>query len=247
MKKLQGKIALVTGAAAGMGAAHARLLIKEGAKVILTDLQAEKGSALAEELGENALFIHHNVANEEDWINVIKISEEKFGNITILVNNAGIIGPKRSICELTQNDFEKIISINQTSIFLGMKHVIPLMLKAGIGSIINISSVAGFIADQGASNIAYTASKFAIRGMTKMAAMEYGSHNIRVNSVHPGFIETAMMSNAIDHESAVLDRIPLGRVGQPSEVANLVLFLASDKSSFITGTEHIIDGGMIIG
>ncbi|SEO06555.1 3alpha(or 20beta)-hydroxysteroid dehydrogenase [Mucilaginibacter gossypiicola] len=246
MERLKGKVAIITGAARGMGESHARTFIAEGAKVILTDLSEAAGAALAKELGENAIFIKHDTTNAEQWAAVVKAGEEKFGPINVLVNNAGILGPIAKTAELTEADYQKVCNVNQHSLFYGMKATLPSMLKAGIGSIVNISSIAGMVANYGFPSLAYVASKFAVRGMTKATAIEYGPNNIRVNSVHPGFINTPMMVEATNEDGGdALQQIPLGRLAQPKEVSNLVLFLASDESSYITGSEHVIDAGMI--
>jgi 3alpha(or 20beta)-hydroxysteroid dehydrogenase len=245
MNRLAGKVALITGSARGMGEAHARLFVAEGAKVILTDLSEQAGQAIAQELGENALFLKHDVTKLADWQHVVAEGEAKFGPVTVLVNNAGVLGPIADTTELTEDDYLKVCAINQHGVFYGMQAVIPSMLKAGLGSIVNISSVAGIVSIYGAPSLAYVASKFAVRGMTKKTAVEFGGKNIRVNSVHPGFINTPMMAEATNEEGGdALNLIPLGRLAEPKEVSQLVLFLASDESSYITGTEHIIDAGM---
>lgn len=246
MSRLSGKVALITGAAQGMGESHARRFVSEGAKVVLTDLNEKVGSALAAELGKNALFITHDVTDEASWATTIAAAEATFGPVTILVNNAGILGPIVQTADMTEADFLKVCAVNQTSVYLGMKAVIPSMIGAGVGSIVNISSIAGIAANYGFPSVAYVGSKFAVRGMTKATAIEYGPKNIRVNSVHPGFIRTPMMVDATDEnggESVAL--IPLGRIADPSEVTNLVLFLASDEASYITGAEHLVDAGML--
>jgi 3alpha(or 20beta)-hydroxysteroid dehydrogenase len=245
MLRLDGKVALITGAARGMGASHAERFVAEGAKVLLTDVREEDGRELATKLGQNALFLRHDVSKSEDWSAVVRICEEAFGPITVLVNNAGVLGPIAKTGDMSEADYLKVCSINQTSIFLGMRAVLPSMLKAGRGSIVNISSVAGITAIYGNPSLAYVGSKFAVRGMTKATAVEYGPKNIRVNSVHPGYIETPMVSEATAGQGGeAIEMIPLRRIAEPHEVTNLVLFLASDEASFITGAEHIVDGGM---
>jgi len=241
MSRLEGKIAIITGAAQGMGASHARRFIKEGAKVILTDLNEEKGQALAMELGENALFIKQDVTKAEEWESVIAVAEEKFGSVNILVNNAGITAAK-SILQTSESDYRRIVDINQVSVFLGIKAVIPSMQQAGSGSIINISSINGIVGGA----VGYTDTKFAVRGITKAAAVECSHYGIRVNSVHPGVIATPMVVQE-DTKAAVEEfskQIPLKRVAQPEEVTNIVLYLASDESSYSTGSEFIVDGGL---
>jgi 3alpha(or 20beta)-hydroxysteroid dehydrogenase len=247
MSRLANKVAVITGAAQGMGAAHARRFVAEGAKVVLTDVNEKGGAALAKELGPNAIFVSHDVTKLASWSDVIRLGEAKFGTINVLVNNAGIIGEIQETREITESNYMNVIAINQHGVYYGMKAVLPSMIKAGGGSIVNISSIAGMIACHGAPNVAYVASKFAVRGMTKFVATEYGKYNIRVNSVHPGFIKTPMMVAATDQEGAgATAMIPLGRMADPDEVSQLVAFLASDESSFITAEEHVIDGGMIV-
>lgn len=246
MKRLDGKVALITGAARGMGEAHARRFIAEGAKVIMTDRSEAQGRAIAEELGANTMFISHDVTDAGQWADVVARAEQAFGPITVLVNNAGILGPMAKTVDLAEADYMHVCAVNQHSVFLGMQTVLPSMLRAGRGSIVNISSIAGMVANYGFPSLAYVASKFAVRGMTKAAAVEYGPHNIRVNSVHPGFILTPMMVEATDEVGGdALAQIPLGRLADPDEVSQLVLFLASDESSYISGTEHVVDAGMI--
>ncbi len=248
MERLKGKIAIITGASQGMGESHARKFVAEGAKVVLTDLNEARGRMIADELGtENALFVKQDVAKVEDWKNVVLQTETVFGPVNVLVNNAGILGPVANALELEDEAYHKVIDINQNGIFYGMKYTLPSMLKAGIGSIVNISSIAGIVAIYGYPNLAYMGSKFAIRGMTKAVAVEFAKNNIRANSVHPGFIKTPMMAQATDEEGGSATQfIPLGRLAETSEVSNLVVFLASDESSYLTGTEQIIDGGMSI-
>ncbi len=241
MARLQDKVIIITGAAQGMGATHARLCIEAGAKVVLTDINTEKGQALAAELGNQALFIQHNVTSEDDWTQVIAATQAYFGTINVLVNNAGITQSK-SILETSLDDYRRILEINQVSVFLGMKAVIPSMQASKQGSIINISSINGLVGGA----IGYTDSKFAVRGMTKAAALECAPFGIRVNSVHPGVFATPMIMQG-DTKAAVegfAKSIPLRRVAQPEEVSRLVLYLASDDSSYSTGSEFIVDGGL---
>lgn len=246
MGRLDGKVALITGAARGMGASHSQRFVEEGAKVIMTDLNEEAGSALANELGSNALFLRHDATDLDSWNEVVSKGISTFGPITVLVNNAGVLGPIAKTAELQVEEYLKVCAINQHAAFIGMKTVLPSMLKAGIGSIVNISSIAGIVANYGFPSLAYVASKSAVRGMTKATAIEYGPNNIRVNSVHPGFINTPMMVEATDESGGeALEQIPLGRLAEAREVSNLVLFLASDESSYITGAEHLIDAGML--
>ena len=245
MGRLSGKIAVVTGAARGMGESHARIFVKEGASVVLTDTRKDAGGALAEELGANALFVEHDVTSASDWERVVQATENAFGPLNVLVNNAGILGAMATTAEMSEKDYLQVIAVNQHSVYLGMHACIPSMLRAGGGSIVNISSIAGLVANYGFPSLAYVGSKFAVRGMTKAAAVEYGPQGIRANSVHPGFIMTPMMVEATNEEGGdALSMIPLRRIAEPEEVSNLVLFLASDESSYISGAEHVIDAGM---
>jgi 3alpha(or 20beta)-hydroxysteroid dehydrogenase len=246
MPRLEGKIAIITGAARGMGASHARVFAREGAKLVLTDLNETAGAALAAEIGPQAIFVAQDVTRPADWKTVVARAVESFGTIDILVNNAGILGPMATTVELDDTGYDAVCAVNQHSVFYGMRAVLPVMVNANRGSIVNISSIAGMAANYGFPSLAYVASKFAVRGMTKATAMEYGKNNIRVNSVHPGFIQTPMMVEATDEVGGeALAQIPLGRIADPVEVSNLVLFLASDESSYITGAEHLVDAGML--
>ncbi|ANU14390.1 3-oxoacyl-[acyl-carrier protein] reductase [Planococcus halocryophilus Or1] len=241
MARLQGKVAIITGAAQGMGAAHAKKFIDEGAKVVITDLNEEKGQALAKELGDNAVFVKQNVTSAEDWEKVVAETEKTFGQVDVLVNNAGITMAK-SILKMTEEEYRRIVDINQVSVFLGMKTVVPAMQKVGGGSIVNISSMNGIVGGA----IGYTDTKFAVRGMTKAAALECANYGIRVNSVHPGVIATPMVVQE-DTKAAVeafSKTIPMKRLAESEEVSNMVLFLASDDASYSTGSEFIIDGGL---
>lgn len=241
MARLEGKVAIITGAAQGMGAAHATEFIKQGAKVVLTDLNEEKGAALAAELGENALFIKQDVTSEQGWADVVAKAEEAFGPVNVLVNNAGI-SLNKFMLEMSLDDYMKIVNINQVSVFLGMKAVAGSMQKAGGGSIVNISSINGLVGGA----IGYTDTKFAVRGMTKAAALNLAHMGIRVNSVHPGVIATPMIMQE-DAKAAIEEfakQIPLKRISQPEEVSQLVVYLASDESSYSTGSEFVVDGGI---
>lgn len=241
MARLEEKVIIITGAAQGMGESHARRFVAEGAKVVITDLNEEKGKLLASELGKNALFIKQDVTNAEEWTAVVTKTEETFGPVDVLVNNAGITMAK-SLLETTEEDYRRIVEINQVSVFLGMKTVVPSMQKAGGGSIVNISSMNGIVGGA----VGYTDTKFAVRGLTKAAARECANYGIRVNSVHPGVIATPMVVQE-DTKAAVeafAKHIPLKRVAQSEEVTNLVLYLASDESSYSTGSEFIVDGGL---
>ena len=241
MARLEGKVAIITGAARGMGAAHARRFVAEGAKVVLTDLNVEEGTVLANELGENALFVEQNVTSADEWANVVAQAEKTFGPVNVLVNNAGI-SVNKSFLQMTEEEYRRIVDINQVSVFLGLKTVVPSMQKAGGGSIVNISSINGIVGGA----VGYTDTKFAVRGITKAAAMECSYYGIRVNSVHPGVIETPMVTegDAVEAIKEFAKHIPLKRMAQPEEVTNLVLFLASDESSYSTGSEFIVDGGL---
>lgn len=242
MERLADKVAIITGGAAGMGEAHVRRFIDEGAKVVLTDVNVEKGEALSEKLGENALFIEHDVTDEAGWEKVVATAEETFGPVNILVNNAGI-SPVLSLEHSSIEDYMNVVNINQVSVFLGMKYVVPSMKKADSGSIVNVSSINGM----NGGVIGYTDTKFAVRGMTKAAAKELAKYDIRVNSVHPGVINTPMVqeSDAFEQIQAMVGMIPLQRMAEPQEISQLVLFLASDDSSYSTGSEFIADGGIL--
>jgi 3alpha(or 20beta)-hydroxysteroid dehydrogenase len=243
MGRLDGKVAIMTGGARGMGASHAKKFLEEGAKVMITDILEKEGEAMSSELGGNIKFMKHDVTKASEWEKGVAETESAFGPVSVLVNNAGIALLK-PIDEITEEDYRRVVDINQVSVFLGMKYVHPSMKKAEKGSIINISSVSGLRGNTG--SVAYDASKFAVRGMTKSAAIEFGAEGIRVNSIHPGIIETPMImqEDAKDLVRELAKAVPLKRTAQPSEVSNLVVYLASDESSYSTGSEFVIDGGM---
>jgi len=247
MNNLEGKVALISGAARGQGAAEARLFASRGAKVVITDVLDKEGKAVAAEIGDAAHYIHLDVTDEHSWAAAVKETVERFGKLNVLVNNAGIVQIK-PLVESSVADYMKVIEINQLGVFLGMRTVAGPMKEAGGGSIINISSIDGLIGMVGGA--AYCASKFAVRGMTKVAAMELGPDNIRVNSIHPGGIHTPMITQTGMDDAAMNDifgKVPLGRVGQPEEMATLAAYLASDDSSYSTGSEFIADGGLTAG
>ena len=247
MGRLSNKVTIITGGARGMGAATSRLFVQEGAKVVIADVLDDAGATLAAELGANAHFSHLDVSDEAAWTTLITDTEARFGPIDVLVNNAGVLLFK-TISETTKADFERVLSINLTGTFLGLHTVGAHMVKRGRGSIVNISSADGM---KGANGLgAYCASKWGIRGLTKVAAMEFGHRGVRVNSVHPGGVDTAMGNPYAEKREDVNKRytmVPLQRVGEPEEVARTSLFLASDESSYLCGAEIAVDGGMLTG
>src|ERR1017187_10900964 len=248
MGRLDGKVALITGGARGMGKSHVRHFAAEGARVICGDVLDAQGAAVADKLGpEVCRYVHHDVTSEADWTAAASLAVDTFGKLDVLVNNAGVL-KFAPIAEMPAADFRQILEINAVGCWLGMKTVIGPMTAAGGGSIINISSIEGFTGAAGLS--AYTASKFAIRGMTKAAAQELGPLGIRVNSVHPGRVLTRMVlktADALDpaRGARYLQALPLARFGEPIEISRLVAFLASDDSSYSTGSEVVADGGIL--
>ena len=245
--RLDGKVALITGGAKGQGREEAKLFAKEGAKVVLGDILDNLGQQAAKDIqdtGGEATYVHLDVTNETDWKSSIEIVLKKYGRLDILVNNAGILILK-GIEDTTSEDWSRIMAINAKGAFLGIKSAIPVMRKSGGGSIINISSTAGLVASPSGS-ASYTATKGAVRLLTKSTAIQYAHENIRCNSVHPGPIDTDMIQDSITDPTKLterMERLPMGRVGTAEEVAFGVLYLASDESSFVTGSELVIDGG----
>lgn len=244
MGRLDGKVAIVTGGAQGMGEATVKQFVAAGAKVVIADILDEKGQALADSLGENACFEHLDVSLESDWARVVKAAQQRFGKLNVLINNAGILHVA-SLVDTTADDYLRVAKINQLGPLLGMKAVVEPMKQAGSGSIVNISSFEGLQAKNGLT--AYVASKWALRGMTKSAAIELGRYNIRVNSVHPGGVHTPMSgaTSAVptEQDNAIYAHHPIPRVGLPDEIAAISLFLATDEASYTTGSEIVADGG----
>ena len=239
MARFDGKVVLISGGARGQGAAEARMLVAEGARVVLGDVLEAEGQRLAAELGGAALFLRQDVTVQADWARMVEAAE-RLGGLHGLVNNAGIYRPA-TLLETDAALYEQHVRINQFGCFLGMKAVVPAMERAGGGSIVNISSVAGLQGSPGA--FAYSATKWALRGMTKSAAVDLAARGIRVNSVHPGPIDTEMLKVRTPEENARrLELVPMRRQGTAEEVAQLVLFLLSDDSAYITGAEIAIDG-----
>jgi 3alpha(or 20beta)-hydroxysteroid dehydrogenase len=246
MGRLANKVAIVTGGSRGMGEATVRLMIGEGAKVVIADVLDEPGQALADELGDVAVFVHTDVTQQSDWEGAVAAAN-RLGNFCVLVNNAAIVLQK-TIMDTTEADFMNIVRINQLGVFLGMQSAFESLKANGGGSIINVSSIDGLQSKN--SLVAYSSTKWAVRGMTKAAALEMGKFNIRVNSVHPGGIFTAMHGSEFmtqEQADAFYSRHALPRVGLPKEVAALSAFLASDEATYSTGAEFIADGGWSAG
>lgn len=241
MANLDGRVAIVTGGSRGLGEAIVREFVSQGAKVAFGDVLLDEGKALESELGESVKFFELDVTSEEQWTNVVKETEAAFGPVDILVNNAGIVFYK-SVEEMTFDEYRKVIDVNQFGTFLGMHHVVPSMKKTENGRIINVSSVEGIRALPG--GIAYEASKFAVRGMTKSAAIDLGQYNILVNSLHPGPILTPMLKSQIGDSTEMFESLAIKRGGDPKEYAKTVAFMASVDSSYATGSEFVLDGGM---
>lgn len=245
MGRLDGKVALITGGARGQGEQEARLFAAEGARVVITDVLDDDGKQAAADIGNAATFHHHDVTSEAEWTSVVEAVLAEHSRLDVLVNNAGIIAIAPLVMT-TEEDYRRVIDVNQIGTFLGMKAVVPHMVERQQGSIINISSVAGLMGSPGM--IAYGASKWAVRGMTKAVALEVASFGVRVNSIHPGIIDTPMLQEFTQFGEQVLtgvtERIPMGRIASAEDVARLALYLASDDSAYSTGSEFVVDGGM---
>jgi NAD(P)-dependent dehydrogenase (short-subunit alcohol dehydrogenase family) len=245
--RVLGKVALVSGGARGIGAAAARLLAREGAAVVVGDILEEEGRVIAAQIGEaggRALFVRLDVTVEGDWRNAVQTAVAVYGKLDVVVNNAGISGRDR-VEETTEDLWERVMAVNAKGVFLGAKLAIPELRKAGGGSIINISSIYGMVGSE--TSASYHASKGAVRLFTKAAAIQYAPEGIRVNSVHPGFVDSPMTQQHHALPGVRADRLaktPLGRLGTPEDIAFGILYLASDESSFVTGSELVIDGGM---
>ncbi|WP_066587296.1 SDR family oxidoreductase [Cellulomonas timonensis] len=240
MGRVDGKVAIVTGGSRGLGAAYSRALVREGARVMVGDVLDDEGKVLADELGEGAVYQHLDVTQESAWAAAVAAAEQAFGPVDVLVNNAGVASAG-SVESYPMESWNATLAVNLTGVFLGIRAVVPGMKVLGRGSIVNVSSVEGL---RGSAALhGYVASKFAVRGLTKSVAMEVGRHGIRVNSIHPGFILSAM-TERLDPEHLP---IPLGRPATAEEVAGTVLFLVSDESSYSTGAEFVVDGGLVAG
>ena len=248
MGRLDGKVALITGGARGMGKSHVRHFVAEGAQVVFGDVLDGKGAAVAAGLDERCCrYVHHDVTSEAGWAAAVATTVDTFGRLDVLVNNAGVLA-FATIADMPLAEFRRILEVNAVGCWLGMKAVIEPMKAAGGGSIINISSIEGFTGAAGLS--AYSASKFAVRGMTKAAARELGQFGIRVNSVHPGGVITSMtlgQPGSAEQADAFLKAMPLSRFARPAEISCLVAYLASDESSYSTGSEFLADGGILSG
>lgn len=245
MGRLDGKVALITGAARGQGETEARLFAREGAQVALTDVLVDLGQQVAASIrasGAEAMFLQLDVSNPDEWNEVVRHTVQTYNRLDILVNNAGI-AQRDGLIGTSAEDWDRVMAINAKGVFLGMQYAIPAMLQSGGGSVINISSTSGIVGFPGGT--AYHASKGAVRLLTKVTAAEYAKRGVRVNSIHPGIIETPMTDNMVaERMQLLLNRTPMGRKGTPMEIAYGALFLASDESSFMTGAELVIDGGM---
>ncbi|WP_330295899.1 SDR family NAD(P)-dependent oxidoreductase [Streptomyces sp. NBC_00503] len=239
MVSLDGKVVVITGAGRGQGAAEARLCAEAGARVVVTDIREDEGRAVASSLGDQGLYVRHDVAEVESWAQVVREAVRAFGTVSALVNNAALWRTAH-VEEQSAAGFEALLRVNLLGPFLGIQAVAPVLRAGGGGSIVNISSTAGLVGIPG--HAAYGSTKFGLRGLTRSAALDLAGDRIRINSVHPGAIDTPMVAEAVAGRD--WSHVPLGRMGRPEEVGELVLFLCSDASSYITGTEFTVDGGM---
>lgn len=241
MNRLDGRVALISGAASGQGKATAILFAQAGARVVVADIADDAGQAVAREIGPNAIYVHLDISSQEQWSDAVSMTKERFDKLDTLVNNAAIYGPS-TLLDTSNDYFERVINVNQRGTMLGMQICVPHLEEAGGGSIVNISSAAGTRGLPGL--FAYSATKWAIRGMTRSAAVELAAKGIRVNTIVPGLIDTAMLSeNPEGFNEQMASMIPISRMGRPEEVAKATLFLASDDASYITGVELAVDGG----
>ncbi|MFB7265507.1 glucose 1-dehydrogenase [Streptomyces nojiriensis] len=238
-ERLDGKVVVITGAGRGQGAAEARLCAEAGARVVVTDVQEDEGRAVAAELGDQGLYVRHDVADAASWASVMERSVRAFGTVSALVNNAALWRTAH-VEQQRLEDFEALLRVNLLGPFLGIRAVAPVLRAGGGGSVVNISSTAGLVGIPG--HAAYGSTKFGLRGLTRSAALALAGDRIRVNSVHPGAIDTPMVAEAVAGRD--WSHVPLGRMGRPEEVGQLVLFLCSDASSYVTGSEFTVDGGM---
>jgi 3alpha(or 20beta)-hydroxysteroid dehydrogenase len=251
MGKLDGKVALISGGARGQGALEAQVFAAEGAKVVFGDVRDDEGRAVEAAVrarGGDVVYLHLDVANEADWEKAVQVAVDRFGKLDILINNAGIVIPRVAIDERTVEEWDRVMAVNARGVFLGTKHAIPAMRRAGGGSIVNISSVAG-IGQSLHQEPAYAASKGAVRIFTKVTASQHAKDRIRCNSLRPGPIDTEMLHSAMRDPEVLrrrLERVPLGRMGTADEVVKAVLYLASDDSSYVTGAELVVDGGYTV-
>lgn len=251
MRRFEGKTVLITGAAGGQGSAHARGFASEGASVVVTDKEEDRGRALAEELGGGARFVRLDVSSPSDWAVAIAEAEQNLGSISVLVNNAGILAPSALIEDGDPTDWDRVLAVNLKGVYLGIRAAVPSLRRAGRGSIVNIASTSGHVGTPMISP--YVASKWGVRGLTQTAAIELARDGIRVNSISPGVVDTPMITQPLrPGEVAVIDHFSpepfaVKRMAEPQEITRLVLFLASEESGFLTGSDHIIDGGMLLG
>lgn len=251
MKRFEGRTVLITGAARGQGASHARGFLDEGAKVMLADVREELGRSLVEELGADARFVKLDVAQVADWTAAVEEAERRFGPISILVNNAGVLAPSAPIVAYDPADWDHVIATNLTGTFLGIRAVAPSIVRAGGGSIVNVASTSGHVGTPFISP--YVAGKWGVRGLTRSAAVELARDRIRVNSISPGVVDTKLITEPLrpgevpvsDHFSPEPFAVP--RMAEPEEITRLVLFLCSDEAAFVTGSDHVVDGGLLLG